>query len=88
MVLVPEVVKAVSPTPVLVAGGIGTGAEIAASLALGAQGVWMGSLWLATAESNSSPEGTSGSMDATSSADRAVTLVHREARPNAGQCVD
>ena len=67
MVLVPEVVKAVSPTPVLAAGGIGTGAQIAASLALGAQGVWMGSLWLATAESNSSPEGIEAYMEATSS---------------------
>jgi len=67
MVLVPEVVKAVSPTPVLAAGGIGSGAQIAASLALGAQGVWMGSLWLATAESNSSPEGLEAYMDATSS---------------------
>jgi NAD(P)H-dependent flavin oxidoreductase YrpB (nitropropane dioxygenase family) len=55
MVLVPEVVDAVAPVPVLGAGGIGTGRQIAAALALGAQGVWLGSLWLTTAESNSSP---------------------------------
>ena len=67
MVLVPEVVKAVSPTPVLAAGGIGTGAQIAASLALGAQGVWTGSLWLTTAESSSSPEGLEAYLEATSS---------------------
>ncbi|HEY7106010.1 MAG TPA: nitronate monooxygenase family protein [Acidimicrobiia bacterium] len=67
MVLVPEVVKAVAPTPVLAAGGIGSGAQIAAALALGAQGAWMGSLWLATAESNSSPEGIEAYMEATSS---------------------
>jgi NAD(P)H-dependent flavin oxidoreductase YrpB (nitropropane dioxygenase family) len=67
MVLVPEVVKAVAPTPVLAAGGIGSGAQIAAALALGAQGAWMGSLWLATAESNSSEAGIEAYMEATSS---------------------
>jgi len=67
MVLVPEVVKAVSPTPVLAAGGIGTGAQIAAALALGAQGVWTGSLWLTTAESPSGPESLAAYMEATSS---------------------
>jgi NAD(P)H-dependent flavin oxidoreductase YrpB (nitropropane dioxygenase family) len=56
MVLVPEVVDAVAPVPVLAAGGIGSGRQIAAGLSLGAQGVWLGSLWLTTAESNSSPE--------------------------------
>jgi NAD(P)H-dependent flavin oxidoreductase YrpB (nitropropane dioxygenase family) len=56
MVLVPEVVDAVAPTPVLAAGGIGSGRQLAAALALGAQGGWLGSLWLSTAESGSSPE--------------------------------
>jgi NAD(P)H-dependent flavin oxidoreductase YrpB (nitropropane dioxygenase family) len=46
MVLVPEVVDAVSPLPVLAAGGIACGRQITAALALGAQGVWMGSIWL------------------------------------------
>jgi NAD(P)H-dependent flavin oxidoreductase YrpB (nitropropane dioxygenase family) len=55
MVLVPEVVDAVAPTPVLAAGGIGSGRQLAAAMALGAQGGWLGSLWLATAESNSDP---------------------------------
>ncbi|MEU5794488.1 nitronate monooxygenase [Streptomyces sp. NPDC047813] len=50
MVLTPEVVDAVAPLPVLAAGGIGSGAQIAAALALGAQGVWLGSLWLTTTE--------------------------------------
>ncbi|HUC21791.1 MAG TPA: nitronate monooxygenase family protein [Streptosporangiaceae bacterium] len=51
MVLVPEVVDAVGPdVPVLAAGGIGSGRQIAAALALGAQGVWMGSAWLITTE--------------------------------------
>ncbi|MBI0384459.1 nitronate monooxygenase, partial [Streptomyces albiflaviniger] len=50
MVLTPEVVRAVDPLPVLAAGGIGSGEQIAAGLALGAQGVWIGSLWLTTEE--------------------------------------
>ncbi|WP_019030400.1 NAD(P)H-dependent flavin oxidoreductase [Salinispora arenicola] len=55
MVLVPEVVDAVgAQVPVLAAGGIGSGRQIAAALALGACGVWMGSVWLGTAEYQSS----------------------------------
>lgn len=50
MVLVPEVVEAVSPAPVLAAGGIGRGTQVAAALALGAQGAWTGSIWLDTVE--------------------------------------
>jgi NAD(P)H-dependent flavin oxidoreductase YrpB (nitropropane dioxygenase family) len=51
MVLIPEVVDAVGPqVPVLAAGGIGCGRQIAAALALGAVGVWMGSAWLTTEE--------------------------------------
>jgi NAD(P)H-dependent flavin oxidoreductase YrpB (nitropropane dioxygenase family) len=51
MVLTPDVVDAVGPdVPVLGAGGIGSGRQVAASLALGAQGVWMGSIWLGTEE--------------------------------------
>lgn len=51
MVLIPEIVNAVAPTPVLAAGGIHSGRQMAAALALGAQGVWCGSVWLTTAES-------------------------------------
>lgn len=55
MVLVPEVVDAVAPLPVLAAGGIGNGRQVTASLALGAQGVWCGSLWLTTEEAETHP---------------------------------
>ncbi|MFF5290015.1 NAD(P)H-dependent flavin oxidoreductase [Paractinoplanes globisporus] len=56
MVLVPEVVDAVGESvPVLAAGGIGSGRQIAAALALGARGVWMGSVWLGTAEYQTPP---------------------------------
>ncbi|MGW0827249.1 nitronate monooxygenase [Streptomyces sp. NPDC002845] len=52
MVLTPEVVDAVAPLPVLAAGGIGSGQQVAAALALGAQGVWLGSVWLTTTEAD------------------------------------
>ena len=55
MVLVPEVVDAIAPTPVLAAGGIGNGRQVAAALALGAQGVWCGSVWLTTQEAETHP---------------------------------
>jgi len=54
LVLVPEVLKAIKPirdVPVLAAGGIMTGAQMAACMAMGAAGVWTGSVWLATMES-------------------------------------
>ncbi len=50
MVLVPEVVQKAGSIPVLAAGGIGHGAQIAAALAMGAQGVWLGTVWLGTEE--------------------------------------
>jgi NAD(P)H-dependent flavin oxidoreductase YrpB (nitropropane dioxygenase family) len=50
MVLVPEVVDAVAPVPVVAAGGIGSGRQIVAALALGAQAAWCGSIWLTTVE--------------------------------------
>lgn len=55
MVLVPEVVDTVAPVPVLAAGGIGTGRQMAAAMALGASGVWCGSVWLTTEEAETTP---------------------------------
>ncbi|MEV7967366.1 nitronate monooxygenase family protein [Sphaerisporangium sp. NPDC088356] len=54
MVLIPQVVDAVD-VPVLAAGGIGSGRQMAAGMALGAEGVWTGSLWL-TVEEADTPE--------------------------------
>jgi NAD(P)H-dependent flavin oxidoreductase YrpB (nitropropane dioxygenase family) len=57
IVLIPEVLRAVKPirnVPVLAAGGIMTGRQMAACMAMGAAGVWTGSVWLATTESESS----------------------------------
>ncbi|MBW2270800.1 MAG: nitronate monooxygenase [Deltaproteobacteria bacterium] len=52
IVLWPQVVDAVAPTPVLAAGGIGSGRQIVAALAQGTQGVWMGSVWLTVSEAD------------------------------------
>ena len=54
MVLIPEIVEATS-LPVLGAGGIGRGRQMAAAMALGAQGVWCGSVWLTTDEAETHP---------------------------------
>ena len=54
MVLIPEIVDATS-LPVLGAGGIGRGRQMAAAMALGAQGVWCGSVWLTTDEAETHP---------------------------------
>ena len=59
MVLVPEVLQAIeqhgASTPVLAAGGIVTGRQMAACMAMGAAGAWTGSMWLTTAEAETSP---------------------------------
>ena len=54
MVLIPEIVDAVD-VPVLGAGGIGRGRQMAAAMALGAEGVWCGSVWLTTEEAETHP---------------------------------
>jgi NAD(P)H-dependent flavin oxidoreductase YrpB (nitropropane dioxygenase family) len=55
LVLIPEVVDAVGDIPVLGAGGIGRGRQMAAAMALGAAGVWCGSVWLTTDEAETHP---------------------------------
>ena len=57
MVLVPEVCRAVegADVAVLAAGGIMTGRQMAACMAMGADGVWTGSVWLTTSEAETSP---------------------------------
>jgi NAD(P)H-dependent flavin oxidoreductase YrpB (nitropropane dioxygenase family) len=55
IVLWPQVVAEVAPVPVLAAGGIGSGTQIAAALALGCQGAWSGSQWLMVEESENTP---------------------------------
>ena len=58
LVLIPEVLAALEPygeVPVLAAGGIATGRQMAAVMAMGAHGVWTGSVWLTTAEAETAP---------------------------------
>ena len=58
MVLIPEVHEAIQPygdVPILAAGGIVTGKQMAAAMTMGAAGAWCGSVWLTTAESEVPP---------------------------------
>jgi NAD(P)H-dependent flavin oxidoreductase YrpB (nitropropane dioxygenase family) len=73
--LVPQVVDAVSPTPVVLAGGVGDGRAVAAALALGAQAVWVGTAFLATPEANILPEHRQHLLDA-SEEDTRVTRLY------------
>jgi NAD(P)H-dependent flavin oxidoreductase YrpB (nitropropane dioxygenase family) len=81
MVLWPEIVDALGgKAPVLAAGGIGTGRQVAAALALGAQGVWMGSAFLTSAEydlGHRNPSGVSTIQEALLLADSSDTVRRR-----------
>ena len=58
MVLIPEVYKATQPirdVPILAAGGITTGSQMAAAMSMGASGAWCGSVWLTTSEAETNP---------------------------------
>jgi NAD(P)H-dependent flavin oxidoreductase YrpB (nitropropane dioxygenase family) len=66
MVLWPQIISAVAPVPVLAAGGIATGSQIAAALAMGAEGAWTGSLWLTVQEADCAPAQMASYLNATS----------------------
>ena len=69
MVLVPEVLQAIEPyenIDVLAAGGIATGRQMAACMAMGAAGVWCGSVWLTTVETETTPTVKQKMLKATS----------------------
>ena len=55
MVLWPDIIDAVSPLPVLAAGGIGNGRQMLAAMSMGAAGAWTGSLWLTVEEAHAQP---------------------------------
>jgi len=66
IVLWPQIVDAVDGLPVLAAGGIGSGRQMAAAMSTGAQGVWCGSLWLAVEEAAAQPAEKDSYLNATS----------------------
>src|SRR5665213_104545 len=66
IVLWPEVIDAVAPTPVLAAGGVGSGRQMAAAMVMGAAGVWTGSLWLTVEEADVPPKQMESYLKATS----------------------
>ncbi len=67
MVLLPEVIEAIDgAVPVLAAGGIVTGRQMAAAVAMGADGAWTGSVWLTTEEAETAPHTKEKFLAATS----------------------
>jgi len=66
IVLWPQIVDAVDDLPVLAAGGIGSGRQMAAAMSTGVQGVWCGSLWLAVEEAAAQPAEKDSYLNASS----------------------
>ena len=59
-------IDALAPLPVLAAGGIANGRQMLAAMAMGAEGVWMGSRWLVSAEAHAEPAQRASYLAATS----------------------
>ena len=66
VVLWPQIVDAIGDMPMLAAGGVGNGRQIAAAMAMGAAGVWTGSLWLTVEEAHTQPAQKESLLNATS----------------------
>lgn len=73
--LVPQVIETAGAVPVLAAGGVGCGRQIAAALAMGAQGVWLGTAWLSTRE-YAAPPALLKKLLAAKSEDTVITRAH------------
>lgn len=73
--LVPQIVALAPGVPVLAAGGIATGGQVMASLAMGAQGAWLGTLWMAAAE-NHTPQALLQKLIDGQSEDTVITRAH------------
>ena len=88
IVLWPQVAKAIAPTPMLAAGGVGSGQQIAAALSLGAQGVWAGSLVAHRRGGRPSSGAEAAAPRRRLPGHRAEPFVHRQAVPDAPQRLD
>jgi nitronate monooxygenase len=75
MALVPQVVDAVKPIPVLAAGGIADGRGLVAALALGAVGVWTGTMWL-TCHETPAPDSIKDRMIESTDEDFVITKIY------------
>ncbi len=73
--LVPQVVAIAGDNPVLAAGGIATGAQVLGTIAMGAQGAWLGTLWMAARE-NHTPPALLARLIASGSEDTLITNAH------------
>lgn len=70
--LVPRIVDLAGDVPVVAAGGVATGRHVAASLAMGAQGVWLGTAWLLCEEEHTHPQ-IAAKLMAAESADTVIS---------------
>lgn len=73
--LLPQIVALAGDVPVLAAGGIATGAQVLGCLAMGAQGAWLGTLWLGARE-NHTPPNLLRRLIASGSEDTVISLAH------------
>ncbi len=73
--LLPQVIAVAGEVPVLAAGGIATGAQVLGTLAMGAQGAWLGTLWMAARE-NHTPPALMQRLIASRSEDTVITRAH------------
>ena len=88
IVLWPEVVDAVAPIPVLAAGGVGSGRQMAAAMALGAQGVWSGTLVAHRRGGRHPPQADGDLPGRHQPRHHPLPLVHRQAVPHAEERLD
>lgn len=75
MSLLPQVIALAGDRPVLAAGGIATGEQVLGTIAMGAEGAWLGTLWMAARE-NHTPPALLQRLIGSSSEDTLITRAH------------